>query len=99
MSALMLLASYGLCFTLINKLKFLRKVSFLNKMLECVFCTGWHTGWITHLCTMPETVSFSQLFIMAFASASFCYTVDTVIIYLEYKTAGMKSNSQSNLFG
>lgn len=93
---LLLLASYGVCFTLINKAKFLRKIAFFEKMLECVFCTGFHAGWMTYLLISFSLLStrfpldWAELVATAFASASFCYTLDTIIIYLEYKTAKLK---------
>ena len=101
---LLLLASYGICFGLINKLKFLRKLSFFDSMLECVYCTGFHTGWITYLLMGLAVKSFefdfAQLAMFAFGSSTFCYTLDTFIIYLEHRTAKLKEErSNSNLFG
>jgi len=57
----MLLASYGLCFAMMNdKIPFvpgvLRRLplftnedgaTFFTRMLRCPFCTGFHSGWLT----------------------------------------------------
>lgn len=100
-----LLASYGICFCLIHKAKFMRKVAFFEKMFNCVFCTGFHAGWITYILlnfSNPPVMPFdwAEFICMAFASATFCYTLDTAIIYLEYKTAKLKQpqNDHPNLF-
>lgn len=102
----LLLASYGLCFGFIHKAKFLRRVTFINSMFECVYCTGFHTGWMTYLISMtgmpPITFDWSELIFSAFASAAFCYIIDTVVIYLEERTAQVKnggSGNHPNLFG
>ena len=100
---MLLLACYGVCFTLINKAKFLRRISFFDKMFDCVFCTGFHAGWITHLLAvsfyLQTSIDYADIFIMAFSSASFCYTLDTAIIYLEYKTAQLKGGNNNTLLG
>lgn len=57
----LLVASYGLCFGLMNdkanfltdKLKALplfktEKGTFFERMLICAYCTGFHTGWIIY---------------------------------------------------
>jgi len=98
------LASYGLAFGLINKARFLRRVSILKKMLDCVYCTGFHTGWITFIMIEPFTslrqFDYLSCLLTAFASSAFCYTLDTLIIYLEHKTAELKvRNNDSNLLG
>ena len=58
MCLFLLLASYGLCFALMNKAKFLQSpkfqegnepVTWLDLLLACAFCTGAHTGWMTWL--------------------------------------------------
>ncbi len=60
---LLLIASYGLCFGIMNEkvplvASLLKKVSFgkdeagaghFDRMLVCPYCTGFHTGWITWL--------------------------------------------------
>lgn len=83
-SILDLVCAYGFCFGLMNKVDFLRKVSFFDRMLSCSYCTGFHAGWITWLLSRPfygveATVSsISPVLLWAFASAAFCYTVDVV---------------------
>ena len=95
---LTLCAAYGICFALQNKCDFLyEKNAFLDKMLACTFCTGFHAGWMAYLLsyialwfTAPvsgsvyvvTTFLFSGL-LYAFASAAFCYTVDSMVQFLE----------------
>lgn len=99
------LASYGLAFFFINKARFLRRIAFMKKMLDCVYCTGFHTGWMTYLMVEPyksiETFDYLSCILTALASAAFCYTLDTLIIYLEYKTAELKAkqSGDSSLLG
>lgn len=58
MCLLLLLASYGLCFTLMHRALFIQSpqfraggepVTWLDRLLNCSFCTGTHTGWMTWL--------------------------------------------------
>lgn len=97
------LASYGICFGLVNKVTFLRRVEFLDRMLDCSYCTGFHAGWITSLIMVPLTgFAWASLILSAFASAAFCYIIDTAVIYLEERTADLKSRrpqDHPNLFG
>ncbi len=105
MSLFFMLSCYGLCFALINKAKFLRRLSFFEKMLNCVYCTGFHAGWIISvlaylLCpNMVSKLNFGELIITSFASATFCYTLDTIIIYLEHKTTEARQSENRTLFG
>jgi len=77
-----LLVAYGLCFGLMNKIDFLHgKSAFTDALLKCSYCTGFHAGWLAWLLTLPlYGVSLSPApVIWAFASAVFCYGMDTVL--------------------
>lgn len=89
---LALLAAYGICFGLQNKLPFLyRRHPFLDALLKCSYCTGFHCGWLVWLLTwgvtgqMPAQGWFipGSLILWAFASAVTCYLLDTVASWLE----------------
>jgi hypothetical protein len=88
----LLLASYGVTFGLQQKAEFLRgKHEFLDKMLDCTYCTGFHAGYLTYGlkkgldfaqtgkfdATLSEGVTF------AFASSAFSYLADSAGRYLE----------------
>lgn len=84
-----LVCAYGICFGLMNKVDFPRKVQFFDRMLSCSYCTGFHTGWIVWvltqvLCEAPITPSSAILALCwAFASAAFCYSADSVLQLVE----------------
>jgi hypothetical protein len=88
---LLLLASYALCFAFQHKLTFVHKRSaFIDKLLQCTFCTGFHTGWfiriLYHLGEGPLVLSIANLihlFIFALVSSSVCYLLDCIATYLE----------------
>ncbi len=90
---IMLLAAHSVCFGLQHKVAFIHgKLSFLDKMLSCTYCTGFHAGWIVYLATwIPAfsetsiTMNILQCVVFAFASASFSYFFDEVISTLESK--------------
>ena len=91
--------AYGLCFGLVNKLPFLysseymetgEKKTFLDKLLSCSYCTGFHCGWLTWLglwaASGAPSLSWQHLvhaLLAAFASAAWCYAADTAIARLE----------------
>jgi hypothetical protein len=90
----MLLAAYGITFTLLQgKLPglthFLSSLSlgaregshFFERMFECAFCTGFHAGWVVYL--MVGGRSFSDAVVFAFGSAAFCYLCDLLLLMLE----------------
>lgn len=68
---IMLIASYGVCFGLMNdKAEFLtdalRKLplfknesgdTFFQRLLRCPYCTGFHTGWMIWLIANAKTLS------------------------------------------
>ena len=98
-----LLVAYGLCFGLQNKLPFLysggyretgEPTRFLDKLLHCTYCTGFHTGWLTWLLawgvegkTPSEGWNIpASMVVWAFASAAFCYVMDALVRWLEANT-------------
>lgn len=99
-----LLAIYGLCFGIANKLPMLHgKHRFLDALLGCSFCLGFHCGWIVYLLSSIsvasdrawsfEHLSLIDAMLMAFVGASFCYIVDTFVQYLESRIAFMNIRS------
>ena len=80
-----LLLAYGLCFGFMNKVTFLRKVKFFDRMLSCSYCTGFHAGWIAWLLSRPlygvslSLEAISPVVLWAFASAAFCYAADVAL--------------------
>lgn len=90
----MLLASYGVCFGLMNeKIKLLNRLLYFipfwedrrgqnvfERMFSCAYCTGFHTGWIVWLLSREAPVG---VLVFALASSAFCYTLDTVLRKLE----------------
>lgn len=91
MNLFFLLVAYGITFGIQNKLTFLRgKHSFLDSMLVCTYCTGFHGGWITWvLYQWPVFFEkdplefFNGMVLFAFASAAFSYALDAVIRLVE----------------
>jgi len=97
-----LLAAYGLCFGFMNKATPLYgKSAFLDKMLQCSYCTGFHCGWMVWILALlitgkPVMGNLESVWgviqmvfsipLWAFASAVFCYTMDTATKYLESRT-------------
>ena len=84
---LILIASYGICFALQHKLKFLHgKIGWIDKMFECTFCTGFHAGWIAYLLyytNTPQQIEPKKLLLFALASSAFCYALDELIKSIE----------------
>lgn len=80
---------YGVCFTIQHKLPFLHgKLDIIDRMLHCTFCTGFHSGWIGWLLiwaaekgTLPPWSGNTPLVLVCwcFASATVCYTIDTLV--------------------
>lgn len=71
-TVLFLVASYGICFGLMNdKASFITRPlkrlplfpdgegkTFFSRMLSCPYCTGFHAGWITWLLmSLPKDLS------------------------------------------
>lgn len=90
-----LFVAYGLTFGLQNKAPYLRgKTKFSDALLKCVYCTGFHAGWITWAVTSAVQHSFPARSLLlptaiswAFASSAFCYTLDTAVRWLERPAA------------
>lgn len=89
-----LLASYGLCFGLMNEKveavnKFLywlpirrtEEGNLFERMFRCSYCTGFHTGWIC--CLLLGDVTLSGILLFSFASSAFCFIVDSLLIRIE----------------
>ena len=96
---LFLFTAYGITFGLQNKLPFLysdrylktgEPGSFLDKMLKCTYCTGFHAGWMTGVILwlaqgMPSMNLdvIPQVILWSFASAAFSYMLDTILRWFE----------------
>ena len=90
---LILLAAAGITFGLQHKLPFLhKKVSLLDAMLRCTFCTGFHGGWIAYSVASLPIFSVQEALLYAFASAIFSYALDETVKYLE--EAGYGDNGE-----
>lgn len=99
MTLLHLLASYALCFSLMQgKLawvtKPLRRIRFFDLLFSCPFCTGFHTGWLIWIVAAwtgagwdvsEHTVvgNVGHLLLFSLASAAFCYLADIVAAKME----------------
>ena len=98
-----LLVAYGLCFGFQNKLPFLYSEAyresgepqrFVDKLLHCTYCTGFHTGWMAWLLAWavegkPPDADWqapASVLIWALASAAFCYVMDAFVRWLEANT-------------
>ncbi len=91
------LAAYAVAFALTNdKLPWVEsartRVPVLDRLLSCMFCTGFHAGWIVWLIQKVPDVcagyswdlrTVSDLALFALASATFCYCVDAAVSWFE----------------
>jgi len=89
-----LLVAYGICFGMMNDkawllTDYLRRIDFFDRMFNCAYCTGFHSGWLAVLLTQNEILETSWSFWLphvlsyGFASSAFCYALDTVLRRLE----------------
>lgn len=84
-----LLLAYGICFGLMNKVEFMRKIAFFDKMFSCSYCTGFHAGWIAWVISRALYGAVSEpqhvlgALLWAFSSAVFCYLLDTLSQFVE----------------
>jgi len=89
-----LLVAYGITFGMQHKATFLRgKNEWLDKMLVCTYCTGFHAGWITWLGWKLKMIfenpmnvtgiTFIEMVLFALGSAAFSYFIDTAIRLME----------------
>ena len=85
-----LLIAYAVTFGIQNKLLFLRnRHTFLDHMLVCTYCTGFHAGWVTYiLWVQPDSILNMGQYILpllgfSLASSAFSYGLDTLIRLME----------------
>ena len=84
-----LLSAAGITFALQHKLPFLHgKLSILDSMLVCTYCTGFHAGWITYLLYSAPDIDIRQVLLFSFASAIFSYALDEIVKHLEEVSYG-----------
>ena len=94
---LFLLAAYGVCFGLQNKISFIwDRFDWLNKLLLCTYCTGFHAGWMVwamlfvaehlQIGTPVMWSRFGEVPVYAFASAAFGYMADAAGRLIEART-------------
>lgn len=82
----LLLAAYGICFGIQNKIPFLHeKYDFLDDFLRCPYCVGFHSGWIVYILQMEHFIAL-ELLLWSFSASAFCYIVDIFAQYIESKT-------------
>lgn len=88
----LLLCAYAICFGIQHKISFLHEKSeFIDKMLACTYCTGFHAGYLTYLINEGGKwlqdgkldINVSEVLLFAFASSIFSYIVDTLVRVLE----------------
>lgn len=82
--------AYAICFALMNKVEFLRRIAFFDAMLSCSFCTGFHVGWLVFIAELVmrdvPVEGLKQVisgFAWAFGSALSCYILDTAMKIIE----------------
>jgi len=81
---LYLMACAGLTFGFQHKAKFLHKrFAFLDSMLSCTYCTGFHSGWLLYVITYYSEAKVQEAILAAFASAMFSYALDEAVKFLE----------------
>lgn len=97
-----LILCYGICFGAMNKIDFMRKIGFFDRMLSCSYCTGFHAGWIGWAVSRlyyPLEDSFSYVataLLWAFASSAFCYFVDVLAQLAEGWTPVEKASQKED---
>lgn len=95
----LLIASYGVCFGLMNeklaalnkalyRLPLLRKdgKNIFERLFQCAYCTGFHTGWLVWgfaWVVCGRDSSHWEGLVFAFASGASCYFLDTALRWLE----------------
>lgn len=86
---IILLAAAGITFGLQHKVVFIhKKLSWLDSMLKCTYCTGFHGGWLAYLLAKAPKVDLQELLLFAFSSAIFSYALDELVKYLEEASYG-----------
>jgi hypothetical protein len=93
--ALFVFLTYGIAFGLQNKVDFLQgKHPFLDRLLACTYCTGFHAGWTAWvlLNLNPKDLnamgwgSIASCLAHALAGAASSYTLDTAVRWWEGNT-------------
>ena len=95
-SALALFSMYGITFaikdaSLLTPFRewVTSRSSFMEKMLSCSFCTGFHSGWISFFLlyfsglTPPVERLLPALLVYSFCGASFSYLMDILLLRIE----------------
>ena len=89
---LVMLAAAGITFGLQHKVPWLHgKVSFIDRMLRCTYCTGFHGGWIAYLLFSAPSILLQEAVLSAFAGAIFSYALDEAVKFLEEASNGVNS--------
>jgi len=90
---LVLLAAAGITFALQHKLPMLhKKHKFIDSMLSCTFCTGFHGGWLAYLLFKAPTLQLQEALLFSFAGAIFSYALDEVVKFFEEFDYGDRRN-------
>lgn len=97
---LLLLATYGVCFGLMNdKVPVVWRLReswpFLNRMLSCSYCTGFHAGWAVQVVAWgvqgwPPSLMEGVVVGVGhgFAGAAFCYLAESVARWVDTQAGG-----------
>jgi hypothetical protein len=92
-SFVLLLAAYGICFGVMNKLSFLYgRMDFIDRLVSCSYCVGFHTGWmiwsLSHLAGVMETSGpfYFEIPLWGLSTAAFCYGADALLRLVESHT-------------
>ena len=93
-SFVLLLAAYGICFGIMNKLSFLYgKVDIFDRLVSCSYCVGFHTGWmvwgLSQLSGVVESSGpfYLEIPLWGLTTAAFCYICDTLLRLVESHTS------------
>jgi nitrate/nitrite transporter NarK len=90
---LVLLAAAGITFALQHKIPAIhKKHPFLDAMLKCTYCTGFHGGWIAYTIQSLFEWSFQEALLFAFAGAIFSYALDEIVKFFEEFDHGADSD-------
>ncbi len=86
---IILLAAAGITFGFQHKLVFIhKKLSIVDSLLKCTYCTGFHSGWIAYLIAKAPELVPQEMLLFAFASAIFSYALDELVKYFEEASYG-----------
>lgn len=85
MGALDVLVAYALARALVHDkvplVPYLRVYPFFNELLSCIFCSGFHAGWVAWLLAGADG-SLLGLVQWSLAAAASCYLLDAVVYRL-----------------